>query len=87
MCLEQQVLMVPNQSLGLDSFSARVLQLVRLVLLKGTCCSNLALSAGKPDSSWVFLKSSLQFSSSLLKLTIPSKWHYRLSFSPAPLPG
>lgn len=57
MYLEQQILMVPNQSLGLDSFSARVMYLVRLALLKRTCCSNLADSlCRKPRFFLGFLK-------------------------------
>lgn len=57
MCLDQQVLMVPHQSLGLNSFSARVLELVRLTLLKRTCCSNLADSlCRKPRLFLGFLK-------------------------------
>lgn len=72
-----------NYSLGLDSFLASVTQLVRLTLLKGTRCSNSADSFCT-EIGLGFVKTiiPLQFSSSLLKLTIPSKWHHRSSLQP-----
>lgn len=87
MCLEQQVLMVPHQQgegwLWLWILSQPVMQLVRLTLLKGTCCSNLADSfCRKIGLGFLKIIVQLQFSCSLLKLTVLSQWHYRSSLQP-----
>lgn len=55
-----------NQSLGLDSFLARIMQLVRLTLLKWTCCSNLSDSfCRKIGLGFLKIIIPLKFSSSL----------------------
>lgn len=83
--------MVPHQGeSSLNSFSDRFMELVRLKLLKGTCCSNSADSSCR-KIGLVFLKTilPLQFSSSSLKLTILSKCmrDQACSLSPTRIPG
>lgn len=84
--------MVPHQQgkTSLDSFSAKVMELVRLKLLRGTRCSNSAdSSCRKTGLGFLKIIIPLQFSSSSLELTILSKCirDQACSLSPTRIPG